>query len=388
MSESPTKENVSHETVAPTVQPIPPDRALAKAADRSSLAIRESGAGGMFVARSMQDVIEFGKVMSKAGPAIPPSFRDNAGLCIAVTMQALRWEMDPFAVASKAYVTKDKAGNERLSYEAQLVAAILNTRGPFQNRPTLEFTGRGDMLQCKVSATIRGESKPRHVTTPMVRDIGVKNSPLWKSDPEQQLSYYAQRAFGRRVCPEVLLGVYTVDEVASMESLPVMVIDAADANKPEPARENFRADRGTPKDGLTVVDDEEDDLSPGPAQEAQASPPTAAENQVTEPSQEAQAPADGQESDEDRPSQRDQESADAVQAAIAEAIQRTNEAVARAIDELAQYATIEDAKDYAKQIKIMIDTQEDVPPAERGRLRGVFNSAFLRRCQTIAGERR
>jgi len=68
-------------------------------------------------------------------------------------------------------------------------------------------------LQCKVTATFKGEDEPQEYTSPKVRDIKVKNSPLWVSDPQQQLGYYSVRAWVRRHCPDVLLGVYAPDEI-------------------------------------------------------------------------------------------------------------------------------------------------------------------------------
>jgi hypothetical protein len=43
--------------------------------------------------------------------------------------------------------------------------------------------------------------------------IEAQNSPLWKNDPDQQLFYYSSRAFCRRHFPDVLLGVYSRDEL-------------------------------------------------------------------------------------------------------------------------------------------------------------------------------
>jgi len=50
--------------------------------------------------------------------------------------------------------------------------------------------------------------------TPEIRNIKVQNSPLWKNDPDQQLSYAAARSLARRHFPDVLLGVYTPEEMA------------------------------------------------------------------------------------------------------------------------------------------------------------------------------
>ena len=171
------------------------------------------GAGGMLRFETMKDVIEFGQIMCKAGPAIPPAFRENPGMCVAVAMQAMRWQADPFAVAAKAYVTTSKGGDARLAYEAQLIAAIVNTRAPVKERPRVRYEGEGGKRKAFITATLMGEDQAREVETPIIDKIHPKNSPLWTSDPDQQLAYYGLRAWARRVCPEILLGIYTPEEV-------------------------------------------------------------------------------------------------------------------------------------------------------------------------------
>lgn len=57
--------------------------------------------------------------------------------------------------------------------------------------------------------------------TPPFKIIGIKNSPLWKSDPRQQLG--ASRAWARRNCPEVFLGVYDRDEASAIDVTPAPI---------------------------------------------------------------------------------------------------------------------------------------------------------------------
>lgn len=40
-----------------------------------------------------------------------------------------------------------------------------------------------------------------------------RNSTLWTEDPKQQIAYLAQKRWARLYCPDVLLGVYTPDEL-------------------------------------------------------------------------------------------------------------------------------------------------------------------------------
>lgn len=61
-------------------------------------------------------------------------------------------------------------------------------------------------------ATIKGESEPRELTISMAQ-AGVRNSPLWEHDPRQQLAYLCVKRWARLHAPDVLLGVYTPDEL-------------------------------------------------------------------------------------------------------------------------------------------------------------------------------
>lgn len=67
-------------------------------------------------------------------------------------------------------------------------------------------------LTVTVWATLRGETEPRYLTISM-KDAGVRNSPLWEHDPKQQLAYLCTKRWSRLHAPDVLLGVYTPDEL-------------------------------------------------------------------------------------------------------------------------------------------------------------------------------
>ncbi|ECY5339614.1 recombinase RecT, partial [Salmonella enterica subsp. enterica serovar Kentucky] len=61
-------------------------------------------------------------------------------------------------------------------------------------------------------ATLKGESEPRELIL-MLSQAQVRNSTLWASDPRQQLAYLAVKRWARLYCPDVILGVYTPDEL-------------------------------------------------------------------------------------------------------------------------------------------------------------------------------
>lgn len=165
------------------------------------------GAGGAMNFQNMTDIMEFAKLMSISKVAVPKHLRDDPGACLAVVIQASEWQMSPYAVANKSYSV-----NDRLAYEAQLVSAVILRRAPIKSRFSYAYDGEGDKRRCTVSVVTTDGEVVTH-TSPAFGLITPKNSPLWKSDPDQQLGYHTARAMCRRHFPDVLLGVYTMDEL-------------------------------------------------------------------------------------------------------------------------------------------------------------------------------
>ena len=176
----------------------------------NTIAMSSGPAGTSLAPQNLGEVMRFSEVMSNADIALPKHLRGNQGACLAVAMQAMNWQMSPFAVAQKTYLV-----NAQIAYEAQIIAAVINTRSGLKRRLEVKYTGKGASRQCIITGEFEDGSV--HVyESPEVGTINPKNSPLWKSDPDQQLAYYSIRSFGRRYCPEVILGVYDRDEVAAM----------------------------------------------------------------------------------------------------------------------------------------------------------------------------
>jgi len=185
------------------------------------------GDTGNMAFASLQQITEFAKLMAVAEVAIPKHLRNNPGACMAVAIQASEWQMSPFAVANKSYVVSD-----RLAYEAQLVNAVILKRAPITGRFEVTYDGEGDKRRCTVSAKLRDGATATY-TSPEVGKIPVKNSPLWKSDPDQQLFYFASRSMCRRHFPDVILGIYTEDELQELKTANVREI------KPQSALPSF-----------------------------------------------------------------------------------------------------------------------------------------------------
>lgn len=167
---------------------------------------------------AMQNMVAFADFMCKAVITVPKHLQGNSGDCLAITMQAMQWGMNPFAVAQKTHLV-----NGNLGYEAQLVNAVIINRAPIIGRPDYQWFGdwsKVDGKTCKdpnigvtVSVVLKGENQPRVLDVSFAQVGTTRNSPNWVNDPKQQIAYLAIKKLSRLHFPDVILGVYTEDEL-------------------------------------------------------------------------------------------------------------------------------------------------------------------------------
>ena len=167
----------------------------------------------LFDALRMQALMQFADMMSKALVTVPKHLHGKPADCMAITLQAMRWGMDPYVVAGKTHVV-----NGNLGYEAQLVVAVLKNSGAVKGRPHYEYRGEGEALECRAGFVPAGEESLVWTEWLSMRGITTKNSPLWKVNPKQQMGYLQARNWARLYAPDALLGIYTEDE---MQVIPV-----------------------------------------------------------------------------------------------------------------------------------------------------------------------
>lgn len=167
--------------------------------------------------------------MASSRMTVPEYLRGNAGDCLAICIQAMLWNMDPFAVAQKTHIVSGKLG-----FEAQLVNAVLQNSGAIRGLPRYEYRGEGPALECRVGCVPRGETEILWGEWLMKSSITTQNSSLWKTNPRQQLGYLQVKNWARAFAPGAILGVYTVDELE--DSLPPLQRSASTTSSaPSPA---------------------------------------------------------------------------------------------------------------------------------------------------------
>lgn len=150
--------------------------------------------------------------MADSKCTLPKHLQGNQGDCYAVAMQAVQWRMNPWVVAQKTHIV-----NGTLGYEAQLVNAVVQSSGMIKGTFKYEYRGDGNSMECRVGAVLANESDITWGEWLAISSVTTKNSPLWKTNPKQQLGYLQVKNFSRAYCPAAILGVYTPDELRDMD---------------------------------------------------------------------------------------------------------------------------------------------------------------------------
>ena len=221
---------------------------------------------------AMQHMMNVATFMAGGTMTLPQPYQKNPANCLAVVMQAAQWRMNPYAVAQKTHFV-----NGTIGYEAQLVSAVIQQSGAVNGMFKFEWFGPwekivGNIVEresktkkddngypkkykvpgwnqadeegvgIKVSATLKGETEPRELVL-LLKQATTRNSTLWADDPKQQIAYLAQKRWARLYCPGVILGVYTRDELETIDA-PEKDITAQGSH--EPAKKTSTGDNDKP----------------------------------------------------------------------------------------------------------------------------------------------
>ena len=226
------------------------ERAMVEASTRADLIERKIDRGiageitvspetGGVDIRKLDQVMEAAKLMALSGSMIPTFLRENPGGCFGIIWKAVAWGMDPFAVASMAYEVENWKTKERTVAfnEGQLTHAIIEARAPITKRLEVWYDGEGDDRICYVAGTFRGEDSPREHRSPRLGDRKpqpqtrrnregetyetTSGSPLWQTKPDVQLFYDTSRDWARIYCPDVIMGIYSKEEMEAVGYSPI-----------------------------------------------------------------------------------------------------------------------------------------------------------------------
>lgn len=197
----------------------------------ATVALRPGGGGAS--PENLEQQLTFAQLMAKDELFLPPHLTHNPATCLAMTDMAQRWGFSPFMVAKNTYVVPADTSRGRpaqLGFMNQLIHAVIERWAPIEHRIKSEY-GRlegnafvkslsepPESRRIRVWTRVRGELENVEYISPPLADIKPKNSPLWHTDPDQQLFYLGTTRLCRRYFPDILLGVYSVDELMDAEN--------------------------------------------------------------------------------------------------------------------------------------------------------------------------
>lgn len=187
--------------------------------------------------------------------------------CFRIVNQALRWQIDPFAMVDETYVVGGKLG-----YQGKLVAAVVNARAGLVGRLSAEYFGSGDSRTVRISGQFSGEDSVRTIELKL-SDAKTDNQ-MWRKDPDQKLWYSGVTKWARRHCPEIVLGVLTDDDLERIRmesSRPETKGSRLDqlANAIGNSEQGYGAEKDQPS--VTVTDHEPASEEPSVSQETESS---------------------------------------------------------------------------------------------------------------------
>ncbi|EME0707540.1 recombinase RecT [Salmonella enterica] len=205
-----------------------------------------SASNAIFNVQALGQLTAFANLMADSQVTVPAHLAGKPADCMAIVMQAMQWGMNPYAVAQKTHLV-----NGVLGYEAQLVNAVIASSSAIHGR--FHYRYGGDWERCtrtqeitrdkngkngkytvtervrgwtdedeiglfvQVGAILRGESEITWGEPLYLSSVVTRNSPLWVSNPKQQIAYLGVKYWARLYCPEVILGVYSPDEIEERE---------------------------------------------------------------------------------------------------------------------------------------------------------------------------
>ncbi|KAA5936432.1 recombinase RecT [Pantoea sp. Bo_2] len=201
-----------------------------------------SASSSIFNVQALSQLTAFANLMADASIAIPDHLSGKPADCMAIVMQSMQWGMNPYGVAQKTFFVGGKIG-----YEAQLLSAILSSTGAITGRFHYEYDG--DWSRCtrsqevtkektgkngkynvtervrawsdqdenglcvRCGAVLRGESEITWGEPVYLSGVVTRNSPLWSTNPKQQIAYLATKYWSRIYCPAAVLGFQDRDDL-------------------------------------------------------------------------------------------------------------------------------------------------------------------------------
>lgn len=176
-------------------------------------------AGGLNVfsdAQNFETALRMADCLSKS-TIVPKDYQNNSGNCMIAIEMASRIDTSPMMVMQNLYIV-----NGRPAWSSQWIIAMINSSRRYKTE--LQFTFGNDEKDGGLSCQAWAEDYAGHkvvgpkITMNMAVAEGwtTKNGSKWKTMPQVMIQYRAASFFGRMNCPDMIMGIYSKDEVTDM----------------------------------------------------------------------------------------------------------------------------------------------------------------------------
>ncbi len=143
---------------------------------------------------------------------VPKDYQGKLGNCLIALEMASRLNTSPLMVMQNLYVV-----NGRPAWSSQYIVAMINSSKKYQTELQYEIKGSGMNMSCYAYAD---DYNGHRVTGPTITmELAKKEGWLdktgskWKTMPEVMIRYRAASFFGRLNCPDMIMGLYSSDEI-------------------------------------------------------------------------------------------------------------------------------------------------------------------------------
>lgn len=152
--------------------------------------------------------------MMAASTVLPSDYVNNIPNIMIAMEMATRMQVSPMMVMQNMHIVHGKP-----SWDGKFIIALIKSSGLFID---VDFDLQGDAsdgtLSCRMIAIEKKTGRVKRgtkVTWTMALAEGWvnKKGSKWQTMPEQMICYRAAAFFGRLWCPELLMGMQTVEEV-------------------------------------------------------------------------------------------------------------------------------------------------------------------------------
>ena len=152
---------------------------------------------------------------------VPKNYQGNVGNCMIAIEMASRINTSPMMVMQNLYIV-----NGNPAWSSQWIIAMINSSKRYKTELQFEFghDPADGGLSCKAWAEDYSGHKVEgpKITMKMANEEGwaTKSGSKWKTMPEVMIRYRAASFFGRMNCPDMIMGIYSQEEVLDMGAVP------------------------------------------------------------------------------------------------------------------------------------------------------------------------